>query len=65
MSWNEQGLFGYSVHNHKNRSVVAGGRELMDEIHGYGIPRFGQDRELLQVSIWFVLGGFGSSTGCA
>ena len=45
--------------------MVAGGRELFDEIHGYGIPRFGQDRELFQVSIQFVSGGFGSSAGCA
>ena len=45
--------------------MVAGGRELFDEIHRYGIPWFGRDRELFQVSIWFVLGGFGSGAGCA
>ena len=55
-------LFRESVDNDEDCCITGGGRELLNEIHGDGIPRLLWDRKLFEASIWSVTGSFSSVT---
>ena len=44
----EDALLGESVNNDQDRGATGGGREFLDKIHGYGIPWFLWNQELLE-----------------
>ena len=58
-------LFRESVNNDEDCCITGGGRELLNEIHGDGIPRLLRDRKLFKTSIWSVTGSFSSVTTSA
>src|SRR5882724_7153930 len=53
------------INNDWNRGVTGRWRELLYEIHGYGIPRLPGDWKLLEKSIGFVAHRFGTGTNGA
>src|SRR5882724_3531914 len=53
------------INNDLNRGVTGRWRELLYEIHGYGIPRLLGNRKLLEKSVEFVAHRFGMGTSGA
>ena len=53
------------INNHKDCSKTGALRELLDEIHRDGIPRFLRYGQLLERSIWLMPRGFRPTTSCA
>lgn len=51
MSRNENALLGRSIYDDKNRCIAIGVRELLDEVHGDGIPWLRRNRERLKQSV--------------
>ena len=51
------------VDYHQDRGVASGVRELLDEVHGDGVPGSLGDRELLQSTVGEMPGNFSSRTG--
>src|SRR5882724_2945003 len=50
------------INNDYNQGITGRWRELLYEIHGYGIPRLLGNQKLLEKSIGFVVHRFGMGT---
>ena len=59
----EDRLLGEAVYDDQDVGLPVGGRKLLDEVHGDGIPRALRDGELLQSSVRKMSGGLGSRAG--
>jgi hypothetical protein len=55
MSGDEQRLFGEPINNNKDGVEARRGGKFLDEIHQNRIPRAFRDRELLEISVWFMV----------
>ncbi|KIK80696.1 hypothetical protein PAXRUDRAFT_157980, partial [Paxillus rubicundulus Ve08.2h10] len=60
---NEYALLGEAVNNYEDGSETGGRRELFDEVHRDGVPRFLWDRELFEESVQAVPRDFGMGAG--
>lgn len=62
VSRNKNGLLGHPIDDNEDSGEAKGVGELLDEIHGDGVPRFVGDRELLEGSVGLVTRSFRTST---
>jgi hypothetical protein len=53
------------VNDNKDGVVIRGSGELLNEVHGDGIPWLPWNRELLEKSIWLMTLGFGAEASHA
>jgi hypothetical protein len=60
---NKDPLLGESIYDYKDRSVAMGGWELLDKVHGDGVPWLLRDWELLKESVRMMSSGLGASAG--
>jgi len=65
MGGDEDTLFRQVVHDDQDGSEARGGRKLLDEIHGNGVPRALQNGELFQEAIRLVAWHLGMGAGSA
>ena len=63
MGWDEYALLREAVDNNKDGGVSAGEREVLNEVHGDGVPWSLWHRKLLEESIGTMMQSFGTSAG--
>ena len=61
----EDGLLGEPIYYDQDRRKTVGAREVLDEVHGDGVPRAFGDRKLLQSAVGEVTGDLRSRAGHA